>query len=181
MTGAEFWALVGESREEAKRAPRGEDDDFADLHASALQKALARLEPERLAAFDAHFRRFSALAYRWDLWAAATWIGGGCSDDGFTDFRACLVSLGKDLYESILRDPDALADVVERPDTPYLQSEGFQYLAGQLYEEKTGKELPPDPTLTFPAEPAGEEFDFDDAAGMKRRLPKLTARLPEGG
>ena len=37
-----------------------------------------------------------AVLYRWDMWAAAYLIGGGCSDDGFIDFRAGLIAQGLD-------------------------------------------------------------------------------------
>src|SRR5688572_10313834 len=103
-----FWRIIAASRDDAKRA-KG-DDDFAEVHMDALKATLLKLKPEEIIAFDAIFTQASRRAYRWDLWAAAYWLGGGCSDDGFMDFRACLVSLGKDWYDRVLANPDALAD-----------------------------------------------------------------------
>jgi hypothetical protein len=37
-------------------------------------------------------------------------IGGGCSDDGFIDFRAGLIAQGRDWYERAAASPDDLAD-----------------------------------------------------------------------
>ena len=55
-------------------------------------------------------------------------------------------------------------------------------MAREVYEEKTGQELPDsDPPFEHPAEPAGEQFDFDDPEIMRKHFPKLVARLPEGG
>src|SRR5207247_1890272 len=125
-----------------------------------------------------------AHAYRWDLWAAAYWLGGGCSDDGFIDFRSCLISLGKTDYERILADPDNLVDVVDRPDAPYMHSEGFQYIASRVYKELTGEEMPvseDDAGEYVPIEPAGERIDHDSDAVMQKRFPRLFARFPEMG
>ena len=57
-----------------------------------------------------------AEAYRWDLWAAAYLIQGGCSDDGFEYFCDWLISLGKHRFEAALRNPDSLAEVIEDED-----------------------------------------------------------------
>ena len=45
------------------------------------------------------------------LWTAASLMCDGCSDDGFTDFRAWLIAQGKDAYMSALADPDSLAEL----------------------------------------------------------------------
>jgi hypothetical protein len=181
MTEDRFWQLMEESRTRAKAVSRTEKPDFSDRHEPALQAVLEGLSAEDVAEFDSWFRRLSLKAYRWDLWAAAYWIGGGCSDDGFMDFRSNLVSLGKDAYTAILADPNALADVVGGPDTPFMQAEGIGYIATKVYRKKTGKEPPDDPTRKYPKDPAGQDFDFDDEAEMRKRLPKLTSKIKSGG
>jgi hypothetical protein len=81
------------------------------------------------------------------------------------------------LFFKILNDPDTLADLEGRPDIPYMQAEGFQYVTGDVYRELTGRDLwqemreAPLP-LT---DPEGEEFDFDDEREMLRRYPRLAA------
>ena len=126
--------------------------------------------------------RIHSQAYRWDLWATAYWLHGGCGDDGFLDFRSCLISLGKGLYLQILEDPDSLADLAGRFDIPYMQAEGFQYVASKVYREKTGQSIPErEADEGAPPEPAGERIDHDDAEVMRRRFPKLVARYPEMG
>ena len=54
---------------------------------------------------------------------------GGCGDDGFWDFRSCLISLGKEQFFHVLKEPDALADIVNQPNVPFMLAEGFQYVA----------------------------------------------------
>ena len=60
-----------------------------------LQDELRRLPVEEIVSFQSHFAGLMARANRHDL-AAATWfLSGGCSDDGFIDFRGWLVSRGR--------------------------------------------------------------------------------------
>jgi hypothetical protein len=114
-------------------------------------------------------------------------MGGGCSDDGFIDFRSCLISLGKDRYFQALEDPDSLAEVVGREDTPYMQAEGFQYVAMNVYRDKTGMEMTwlEDRSLRAaifgPTEPAGKRINHESTELMRMHYPKLVARLPDMG
>ena len=64
-------------------------------------------------------------AYCWSLWGAAYVINGGCSDDPFVDFRASLISRGRQVFERALSDPDSLAD--EDFDGSDWFNEGYQY------------------------------------------------------
>jgi hypothetical protein len=153
-----------------------------DVHEKTLAEELEALSPEEVAAFDDRFWERHRAAYNWGLWAVAYWLGGGCSDDGFTDFRACLISLGEDVYNRAVADPDSLADVVDQPDCPYMQSEGFQYIALDVYERKTGSRDRPE-ALEAPRlyrEPTGERFDFDNDEEMERRFPRIVSKFPEG-
>ena len=182
MTEDRFWELIEESRTRAKAMPREKERDFAELQAAALEKVLQPLSPEDLAAFDRHYAAARNRAYRWDLWAAVYWIRGGCGDSSFANFRSVLVGLGRVAYTKILADAEALADVVGLPDTPDLAAEGLSYVAARVYERKTGRQPPDDPAYRRPAEPDREEFDFDfdDEALMRRRLPKLTSKIAMG-
>ncbi len=180
MDEGRFWELIDTSRRRAAGPERRPGQDFLDLHEQALAEMLRRLPPDEIAAFSERFWHNHALAYRWDLWAAAYWLHGGCGNDGFTDFRSCLVSLGKEHFFQALKNPDSLADLVDRPDTPYMQAEGFQYVAGKVYKEKTGKEM----TLGVadgPAEPVGERIDHDDEEVMRELFPKIVAKFPDMG
>lgn len=145
-----FWAIIGNVVD----APM-------DDRASALAKELSTLEPHELIAFDADYRRALALAYRWDLWAAAYVINGGCSDDGFDYFCDWLISKGRATFEAAVADPASLISAVrtmgddEDPDF-----EEFRYVVQEVYEEKTDAMMP---ILSIPmsGEPKGTPWEED--------------------
>jgi hypothetical protein len=180
MEEARFWGIIDSSRQRARATQRRPGQDFIDLHEQTLADELRRLPPAEIFAFRERFWYYHGLAYRWDLWAVAYWLHGGCSDDGFIDFRSCLISLGKELFFQVLKDPDALAEIVGHPDAPYMQAEGFQYVASKVYEEKTGEEMP-EGEAYGPARPAGRRIDSEDEEAMRRRFPRIVARFPDMG
>jgi len=183
----EFWTVV-----EAARAEVGGvlGEDGGEEMAESLVRRLVTLQPSEIVDFAAHFDRLHDQAYRWDVWAAAYLIMGGCSDDGFIDFRAGLIALGRQTFESTLADPDSLAGqsvvraiAAEDLSEDVLSMEEVNYAGGEAYEQVTGVEDGIDEQLQAregdrePAggDPAGEEWDFDDDAEMSRRLPRLAA------
>ena len=139
-----------------------------------LAARLDDLDPEAIAAFQRHFDEEHARAYTWPLWGAAYLMEGGCSDDGFIDFRYGLISRGQKVFESALADPDSLAVLLDEDD--FLSNEEFGYVAGEVYENKTGNGIPRD-EASHPADPAGEEWDFDDEDLCAAKLPKLWAKF----
>jgi hypothetical protein len=181
MSEQKFWELIDEARCKVDVKTVRNTDDFLDQEMQNLREALRGLSPEDILHFAIRFYELRDRAYRWDIWGAAYWLGGGCGNDGFMDFRGNLISLGRKMYERVVDDPDNLADIYDRPDVPYLQAEGFEYVAGEIYEEATGQEmiLPKQPRS--PKEPAGERWDFDDKEETGRRLPKLVKKLPDIG
>ena len=84
MDEATFWALIEETRS-------ADPAEHADRHADRV----AETEFDGAEAFDRLWQERRVKAYRWDLWAAAYEINGGCSDDCFRDFRNYLISLGR--------------------------------------------------------------------------------------
>ncbi|AKF11486.1 hypothetical protein DB32_008635 [Sandaracinus amylolyticus] len=119
-----------------------------------LERLLRALTPEDVAGFAHIFETLHARAYRWDLWHAAYVIEGGCSDDGFTDFRSGLIGLGREVFENALRDPLTLARL--SGDSAFSQ-EGMRYAARRAYERITGRRLAVDVARAI--EPAGEQLD----------------------
>ena len=154
------------------------------MHIDGMIRRLAERTPDEILAFDERYRRYVAQAYRWDLWGAIYWLGGGCSDGGFWNARCLLVSLGQERLARILNNPDELADLASEPGVfnrqSDWQSEGFQYVATKAYQKKTGH-LPPWGENSPPDKPAGEPFDFQDRELMQRRFPRIVAKYPEMG
>jgi hypothetical protein len=139
-----------------------------------LAARLDELEPADIATFQRHFDDEHARACTWPLWGAAYLMEAGCSDDGFIDFRYGLISRGQRIFESALADPDSLADLLDGDD--FLSNEEFGYVAREIYESKTGGEMPHRRESNL-GDPTGEEWDFDDEALCAAKLPKLWAKF----
>src|SRR4051812_27947969 len=104
-----FWQLIADTRSAA--------DNDTGRQSELLKVRLRQLSPQARAEFARIRRRLDRRAYTWRLWGAAQMIEDGCSDDCFRDFRAYLISLGRDPYERALADPDSLASVAEDRET----------------------------------------------------------------
>ena len=142
----------------------------------ALAQRLSELDPSEIESYQKHFDTTFAEAYQWLLWGAAYIIDGGCSDDGFIDFRYGLISRGRKVFEAALVDPDSLVDVASDSDEGYIPNELFGYVAQEVYETKVGERMPRN-SLPQPTEPDGDDWDFDDAEVCAQRLPKLWAKF----
>ena len=164
-----FWKIV----EDAYRLDSIE-------HFEALKEQLAERKWFEVVEFQARFDEAVAAANLIDLWGAACLINGGCSDDGFRDFRVWLVGRGRHAYEHALKNPDSLADIL---DGDPVDGFGLDAAALRVYEEQTGmsdfydrldraeKDAPPSP-------PEGTDWDFEDETEMRRRFPRLCHLYP---
>src|SRR5215471_19298721 len=119
MNTDQFWAIIDKSREASGGDP--------DRQMEQLEALLQEQDVADIVEFDRLFSELHNRAYTWPLWGAAYLIGGGCSDDGFMDFRGWLISRGREAFEAALDDPDSLAGWL--PDDEETQVEGFQYVA----------------------------------------------------
>lgn len=162
MTQNEFWALIAEA---------GSGTDPYD-QAAAIQTALSQRSAADVLDFERHLAAALAESYTWSLWGAAYLINGGCSDDGFDDFRGWLLLQGRPVFERAIRDPDSLADL------PHLSAdvecEDILYVARGAYEVVSGSEMP-DVSVELPD--LGEGWDFDDEQQMRQRYPRLFERF----
>jgi len=183
MTTEQFWDIIAASRSDfdSNDAAGNQERQMHRLHS-----LLSALSPEEVMEFDRIFGDTVNKAYDWNLWGAAYLIEGGCSDDGFEYFRRWLISMGREVYEVALREPDTLADVADQPGIETTDFEEFGYVAYEVYEEKTGRELVDDmPSVPRSSlsgrlsEPAGYGWDHDDEDELRRRFPKLMAKFWE--
>lgn len=164
MTNDDFWRIID-------RVHAANSDDM-DAKCDGLRKELMKLNEHDLKSFINHFDEADARAYDWKLWGAAYVIGGGCSDDAFSDFRATLISMGRKSFERVLADPDSLA--ITNYDEEVAFYEGFQYVANTVAEERFGKIL--SRSSPFPSKPSGTEWTEDDLSGLERLLPNLSKK-----
>ena len=173
-----FWTLIAQAREH----PNAPD--------KWLMEQLMSLGPEQAKQFDNIASAYTGLAYQYGLWTAASVMErGGCTDDGFLDFRGWLIAQGRDVYMAALKDPDSLSEA------PYYQDQrfdGLPHMGGIVYKKLTGREIYED------FDPAGynalkAELKKDivygdgigypyDSADVPAYLPRLCRRyMPEQG
>jgi hypothetical protein len=169
MRTDDFWAVIGRATADRPATP-------AEV-AKRAAADLATRDPEEIVAWARHLDRVMAASGTQDLWAAAYLINGGCSDEGFDNFRGWLIAHGRETVARSVGSPDALA---EMPAVRAAAQSGAVFEAGEVlgvaeeaYRQATGSELPAGETpVTRPD--AADLWDFDDEEEMQRRLPKLS-------
>ena len=162
MTLDQFWRIV----EKVHRASNGDMDKKCEL----LDAELRSLALDEVRSFHAHFYECQDRAYSWELWAAAYIIGGGCSDDSFSDFRSTLISMGRQTFERALADPQSLADMDY--DAEIAHYEGYQYVPTTVETELGGGQRSAR-SRPHPVEPSGKTWDEDKVAEL---YPKLAEK-----
>lgn len=162
MNEETFWKLI-------KQSKRGTED--CDEQAEKLTALLTKLEPTEIIAFERYLQKRRNDAYRWDLWAVAYVINGGCSDDGFEYFRGWLIAQGQDYFEAALQYAEHAAKRVKDGDEA--ECEAILYVGQYAYKEKTGTEMP-DLKITSPKKPKGKSWKEDD---LEKLYPKLWKRF----
>jgi ketosteroid isomerase-like protein len=175
------WELIEAARADANLdwdECDGEANSLDALLSEALVARLAQLPPREIAAFEVRFSRLQdRIAGHGGVHKADYLLTLGVGDDGFTDFCAGLVGLGRHWYDLVLADPDNLADhpAVRRIaagtlDRFALLAERFQYAAHTAYEQVTGDEFPCEVDRPW-------ETPEDDLAAAPQpvRLPRLEA------
>ena len=173
-----FWTIVEDTRAEALEAGA---DSVVEEHVATLTAALEELSDDDVRGFYRELTAVRARANRWDLWAAAYVALGGASDDSFLDFRNWLISHGRETYERVLADPDAVADLAwDEEENDFGAAELWSYAPVEVLEERGVDEDDLDPAEgavddQFGA-PAGEPFPEDNDEWFAARLPRLWAK-----
>ncbi|GIH90322.1 hypothetical protein Psi01_09520 [Planobispora siamensis] len=181
-----WWNIIERAR--AIAGDRADDRDPPDDPlVEILTDLISELEPVEIIAFERIFVQMQDLAYRRPLRNAAQLIEGGCGDDGFVDFRAGLMLLGRTVFTRAVADPDSLADLpvvvrMGRAGEGWIGCEDASYAAKRAYERVQGESESFDEVLTAafaamdrPDHPAGEDWDIDDEDETRKHLPRLSA------
>ncbi|WP_042383132.1 DUF4240 domain-containing protein [Streptacidiphilus melanogenes] len=169
-----FWRLI----EQARAVAGVEDSGAVAATASAL---LARCRAGEIVAAQRALWALMEESYRSPLWAAAYMINGGCSDDGFDYFRGWLILQGQQVFERVIVDPDALAELAPVREAAAhgweLEGEEALAIAWDAHRRATGGEQLPAGcfSVRYPELDQAWNFDFDDMGEMRRRLPRLAA------
>lgn len=123
-----FWDLIEQAKDKSS-SPLG--------RSSQLTNLLEGFSASAIKIFASMFEEKLVESFTWELWAIAYITLGGCSDDGYKDFRAWLISEGKDVYRSTKANPEALIDLTDRP----MQLQGMLNAADDAYYSRTNKPL----------------------------------------
>lgn len=124
----QFWEIIERSRDSC----HGE----VECQTTELIKNVTLLTENAIFDYQVHYLKFMELAYDARLWAAGS-ILDELSDDGFTDFRAWLISRGRDVFFRCLTDPEALVDIVVLGER--VTAEGISSVAYKAYMARTGR------------------------------------------
>jgi len=161
----EFWKLIETSREQVT-------DPF-EAH-EVLCEELISMGKQEIIEFSKHWYDLMNKSYKWDLWAVAYIIGGGCSDDGFTDFRYWLISQGKEVFNKVVESPKTVIEFVN--ENTFAGYEEIGYVMHEAFEEVTGgDELPglDELGLSWLEDPVGNQWDEDELPNMFPELCKM--------
>ncbi|MBI4268356.1 DUF4240 domain-containing protein [Candidatus Uhrbacteria bacterium] len=161
MEAGQFWNIIEQSK-----------SDDCDQQAENLESLLSKEKAEVSVAFQERFEKLMLDAYRWDLWAVASIINGGASDDGFAYFRAWLIGQGRERFEKALEKPESVGDWTE-PDNEY-ECEMLWYTGRNSYEKKTRRDYPEISGRAHPDEPKGEQWKEED---LEKLYPALTKKF----
>jgi hypothetical protein len=189
-----FWHLVEQARTAAgPAADKARRDGQPSPVAAALLVELGVLPLTEILAFDQTLSEVVRQVDTWDA-CAACWIieHGYLSDDGFSDFRAGLVGLGRSAFDAVITDPDSLAghpavEEISRSvgKSLWIGDETLLFAAQRAYERQTGdgeafwealeaadaSAAPP----TDGMKPVHDRWNLRDETVWRRRLPRLAA------
>ena len=160
MTEDDFWKLIERSRSTGPREQM-----------KSIEQELRSGGASEVVEFSEHVGRCMDVLYTWDLWAVAYIIDHGCSDDSFDDFRSCVISAGREMFDLALTDPAAFGMRFEEG-LCLIRCDMLQFIADQMHRELTGDGCPPRSTPGR-IRPSGEDWEEDD---LPVRFPEVWAK-----
>lgn len=133
MNKDKFWQLIDTMREGCNST----DEMYRKIF-----HILEQLPAKEVEEFHQYVYCYEEAANKIRLMQAAN-LTIGCSDDGFIDFRRWLISQGKEVYLSVLKNPDNIADLAflvkdDFMDIPYFETLG--YVGSTVYEKLMDKQ-----------------------------------------
>jgi hypothetical protein len=154
-----FWQMIERARQE---------DDVI----SALAANLEELPAADVIGFQNTLERKLADAYTFPLLAANFIIQSYVSDDVFEDFRAWLVSQGRERFEAAVADPASICDWLKRKEVDDINGEAMLLVAQRAYEEH-GDEEEFEARIVHPRTVKFKQDWPENADGYQKRWPRL--------
>ena len=159
-----FWNIIDEC------FSTGDGDEQLEAYETRLQE----LPREQVVEFQRALNSVMVRAYRWELIGAACFLGCGQSDDGFEDFRAWLISLGRETFENVMADHNLIATFpYDESPTEEWHCEELHMLPSEIGAEEDDEDWP---YLSAPDSPAGEPVELTQES-LKQRFPKFWERF----
>jgi hypothetical protein len=156
-----FWRLIERSARER---------DSPEEREGWLVEVLRRLDREHIEDFEFRLQECRDRVDNAAVWAAADVVYDGCSTDGFWYFQCWLIGQGREAFERVAADPDALATLP-----------AIRRLAGRTFRE-WGDEWPGWESLAYVAGrayPGDEDGEVLEAALDERGFHwRSDPRLP---
>ena len=159
MTEDRFWQLIKDARH---------GDDFY----ATLRETLTNESADDIISFQNILRRKLVDAYTFPVLMANFVIQSYVSDDVFEDFRAWLVTQGRERFESALTNPDSICDWFVRDDVDGIDGETMLLICQNAYEQY-GDEDEFFEHLHYPPEPTVNQDWPDDKDGFRDQCPRL--------
>jgi hypothetical protein len=169
-----FWDLITTSRADIGTAG---PDAAVEEQLDALRDRVSELPTEQLIAFQERLGDQTSRAHSWRVWAAGYLAAGGMSDDAFEYFRLWLVLQGRETFERVITDPDALAELSwDVHGAAFDAAEDFAYLAPDVLSARGIAPHEARAPVTDTGAPRGVPFDEDDDDWFAATFPRLSAR-----
>ncbi len=162
MPEEQFWQITEQAHKQAK--------GHYSRQLQALKDHMTTLPPNDIVLYFNTYMALMDWAYQTNVWGAAYVINGGCSDYCFEYFRQYLIAQGRDRFYAFLHNPDNCSDWIKsESDENY---EGLGYVPMEVYQTKTGQEIPHTYQPTFQLK--GNMFD---ESSVERVYPRLAKRF----
>lgn len=154
-----FWQLIDDARKIST-------DQFNFL--DNLKSVLEGFNPKEIRNFDKLLKTKASELNTWEHWALAYIVRRGCGDDAFDYFKVSVVSKGQKAFNSIKNiDKNELVEIFNEDP----QLEEFDYLAEEVYEDKTSDLM--QPVKVKSSKLTGKKWDEDNLQNIFPTLCKL--------
>ena len=168
MDQRSFWNIIDEFV--------SEDKTDAEYFYAAYAERLAEMDGDELIGFASAMREAMNAAFTWDMLGAAQLITGGFAEEGFDACCGWMMAQGSDVYRQAVLNPDSLADYLRNYEgEDVFEDDDIIAAPASAFEEKMDDLEHFNIDVSRPAQPEGEQWELDDAAEQRARLPLLYA------
>lgn len=127
MNKEKFWSIIDKVNSKVDKNDR-------ESILTETKKELGKLSVKEILDWEAIKNIYLRISDTKALWCACAVINTYCMDDEFEYFRAWLISQGKEVFMTAIKEPDLLANIeVEKDEADF---ESYNYIAYDVLEAK---------------------------------------------